>query len=248
MTPTKGGLSSLPDMQDENLKLEHKLLKDRAADKLRDHISSGRIPEGTKLTEREVSRLLGIGRAPTRDALMALEAEGLVVSKSDGRYVIEITEKDVRDIHVLRWTLERLAVELAAANTNDETRAILDARLRELEAAIASGDPNACTRCDMAIHRAIWQQADNPHLLHLLDSVLGAIFVLCDRAKVRGRLNAQQILEEHRELVTLIIAGDATGAGRTIEAHLRKTLGASLRTFHLADSEAAEISQESPVS
>ena len=52
-------LSRLPDIQEQDLRLDRNLLKDRAAEMLRDYISSGRIPEGTKLTEREVSRLLG---------------------------------------------------------------------------------------------------------------------------------------------------------------------------------------------
>ncbi len=102
MTEGENRLSRLPGIQHEDARLDRNLLKDLAAETLRDYISTGRIPEGTKLTERKVSRLLGISRMPARDALMILEAEGLVVSRPDGRYVIELTEKDVRDIHVLR--------------------------------------------------------------------------------------------------------------------------------------------------
>ena len=51
------------------MRLGRKLLKDRAAETLRDQIRSGRIPKGTKLTEREVSRLLGISRVPACEAL-----------------------------------------------------------------------------------------------------------------------------------------------------------------------------------
>jgi DNA-binding GntR family transcriptional regulator len=173
MVKAEKRLSGLPGIQEDQLKLDRNLLKDRAAEMLRDSIGSGRIPEGTKLTEREVSRLLGISRMPAHEALTILEAEGLVVSRPDGRYVIELTEKDVRDIHALRCTLEQLAVELAAANANPKNRAALQTRLQALEEAVASGNPEACTKCDMALHRAIWQQAENPHLLRVLDSVRG---------------------------------------------------------------------------
>jgi DNA-binding GntR family transcriptional regulator len=233
MKPKGKNLSSVLDIQDESFKLDHKLLKDRAADTLRDYISSGRIPEGTKLTERAVSRLLGIGRAPTRDALMTLEAEGLVVSRRDGRYVIELTEKDVRDIHVLRWTLERLAVELAAGNTSEENRKALEASLQGLEQAVTSGDPGACTKADMALHRTIWQQAENLHLLRVLDSVLGAVFVLADRVKAYGNEDLQRMLAGHRKLVDQIAAGDGAEAARTIERHLKSSLAESLRTYRL---------------
>jgi DNA-binding GntR family transcriptional regulator len=233
MVKAEKRLSGLPGIQEDQLKLDRNLLKDRAAEMLRDYIGSGRIPEGTKLTEREVSRLLGISRMPAHEALTILEAEGLVVSRPDGRYVIELTEKDVRDIHALRCTLEQLAVELAAANASPGNRAALQTSLQALEEAVASGNPEACTKCDMALHRAIWQQAGNPHLLRVLDSVLGAIFVLADRVKLYGSEDFERMLGGHRELVELVAAGDGKGAGQRLKAHLESSLRESLRTFQI---------------
>ena len=228
-------LSHLSDIQLEDLTIERNLLKDQAAEPLRDYISSGRIPEGTRLTEREVSRLLGISRMPAHEALTTLEAEGLVVSRSGARHVIELTEKDVRDIHILRWTLERLAVELAAARTDPANRTALRERLRDLEDAVATRDPVICTKTDMALHQAIWRQSDNPHLLRMLDSVLGAIFVLIDRVRVYGGAVSGKMLAEHRELVELIAAGEGARAAQAMEAHLRNALRESLRRYRLPD-------------
>jgi DNA-binding GntR family transcriptional regulator len=170
---------------------------------------------------------------PAHEAMTILEAEGLVVSRSDGRYVIELTEKDVCDIHALRCTLEQLAVELAAANATPRNRAVLQTRLQALEEAVASGNPEACTKCDMALHRAIWQQAENPHLLRVLDSVLGAIFVLADRVKLYGSEDFERMLIGHRKLVELVAAGEGKGARQTLKAHLEGSLRESLRTFHI---------------
>jgi DNA-binding GntR family transcriptional regulator len=233
MVKAEKRLSGLPGIQEDQLKLDRNLLKDRAAEMLRDSIGSGRIPEGTKLTEREVSRLLGISRMPAHEALTILEAEGLVVSRPDGRYVIELTEKDVRDIHALRCTLEQLAVELAAANANPKNRAALQTRLQALEEAVASGNPEACTKCDMALHRAIWQQAENPHLLRVLDSVRGAIFVLADRVKLYGSEDFERMLIGHRKLVELVTAGEGKGARQMLKVHLESSLRESLRTFQI---------------
>jgi DNA-binding GntR family transcriptional regulator len=209
-------LSHLPGIEGDRLRLDRNLLKDRVAETLRDYISTGRIPEGTKLTEREVSRLLGISRMPVHEALTVLEAEGLVVSRPGGRYVIELDEKDVRDLLALRVALESLAVALAAAHSNAAHQAVLKDRLRELGEAVDNKDQVACTKRDLALHKAIWQQADNPHLLRVLDSVLGAIFLLADRAKINGQEDLQRLLDGHRRLVDQINAGDAEAAVRTI--------------------------------
>ena len=113
------------------------------------------MPEGTKITEREVSTLLGVSRVPAREALKILEAEGLVIVRPGGRYVTTLTEKDVRDLHVLRCNLETLAIRLAAQTVSEEDRRTMAARMADLEEAAASGDPNEWTRCDLALHRSI---------------------------------------------------------------------------------------------
>ena len=67
MTKDKHDLLSSLDIQGKNPRLERNLLRDQAAEALRDYISTGRIPEGTKLTERDVSQMLGISRMPVHD-------------------------------------------------------------------------------------------------------------------------------------------------------------------------------------
>jgi DNA-binding GntR family transcriptional regulator len=239
---TENRLSGLPGILNTDISLEHRLLKDRAADTLRDYISSGKIPEGTKLTERDVSELLSISRSPARDALMILETEGLIVSRPTGRFVIELTEKDVRDIHLLRWTLERVAAELAAANVTEANREELYAALRDLEAAI-DGDAYDWARSDTGLHRTIWRMADNAYLLKVLDSVFGAIFVLAERDKRYGTRNDERVIANHRELVDLIAAGDGANAGRVVELQIKRSLEKNLKTFKLPEVTAAPDAQ-----
>jgi len=210
-------------------------LKDQAAEILRDQITAGRIPEGTRLTERQVSQMLGISRMPAREALMVLEGEGLVERRADGRYVIELSEEGVRELHEVRWTLERLAAELAADNANDRNRAALRARLSALEEAAANGDPALCTEADLAIHQEIWRQADNVYLLTLLNSLLGVIFVLAARVKIYAGDHLERLLSQHRELVELVSSGDREKAGQCVETQLRGVLPQSLRTFHVQE-------------
>jgi DNA-binding GntR family transcriptional regulator len=230
--PTR--LSQLP-IPKGSVRLDRNLLKDMAVEVLRDFISEGRIPEGTKITEREVSQLLDISRIPARDALMILEKEGLVESRSDGRYVVELAENDIYAIHQVRRSLEKLAVELAAANLDEEGCKVLCAKLHDLEEAVATGDAGLCAKRDMAIHREIWCQTNNQYLLRILDALAGTIFVLAARVNLYGRGSLGELLESHRKLVDLIACGDGTGAGQAIEADLEIALMDSLRTFRISD-------------
>lgn len=211
------------------MKLQRLSLKDQAADILRDQIISGQIPTGTKLVEREVADLLEISRAPARDALMQLEKEGLVVSKSDARYVIELTERDIRELHAVRLVLERLAVELATRNTNPHNRTAQLATLKLMEDAITHRDRAAFARADVEGHALIWEQANNIHLKNTLHSMIGPIFMFM--ANAAEFYNWEETYELHRDLVECINSGDFEAAQASIERHLENSCRRAVGVF-----------------
>ena len=79
--------------------------------------------------------------------------------------------------------------------------------------------------------RTIWRLADNTHLLKVLDSVFGAIFVLAERNTMYGMRNMEHAFAQHRELVELIVAGEGDKAGQAMETHLKRALAATLKAF-----------------
>jgi DNA-binding GntR family transcriptional regulator len=209
--------------------IERGLLKNQAVDRLRDAITGGRILPGTKLVERELAALLGISRMPVHEALVELEKEGLVVSRPDARYVIELTEKDIVQLYQVRLALERLAVTLAAQNINASNRAALNALLDSMRSAVATGDRAAYSRSDVETHRLIWQQSGNQHLQRTLNSMIGPVFMFV--AVNAEEYDWRETLRLHEELVVYVSAGDADAAVKSIERHLDNALHRSLRAF-----------------
>lgn len=236
-------LSDLPNLQG-TIKLDRTLLRDTAVEKLREFIGRGVIPEGTKISEREVSEMLGISRMPARDALMTLEHEGLVENRPDGRYVIQLAEEDVRNFLQVRAALEQLAAESAALNMDEEGRANLLARLGDLENAVDRKDLNLIAERDIALHQAIWQQARNPQLLRFLQSMVGVMLVLALREDLLGIANIEGLLTDHRRLVNIIISGDAAAAGQALDEEIKtNAMGAAMRTFHILEQKEDKSSQ-----
>jgi DNA-binding GntR family transcriptional regulator len=219
------------DPQEAPPSLERNLLKDRATKLLRDYIISGRIHPGARLVERVVARQLGISRAPVRDALIQLEQEGLVVSKSDGRYVVELSERDVRELYQVRRRLERLAVELATQNTSPENRAALLVKLQEMRDAVSHKDRYAYTTNDVETHCLIWRQADNRRLLEILNTMLGPIFMFV--ASNAFHYDWNETLELHEDLANSINSGDVDLAVASLDRHVDSALHRSLQIFRL---------------
>ena len=215
--------------KDINLKLERSNLKDQAADILRDHIISGHILPDTKLTERRVSEMLGVSRAPARDALMQLDKKGLVISKSDARYVIELAQEDVDQLCEVRTILERLAVVLAIGNMNAEHQADLLATVQKMEEAIANQDQAAFSESDVDMHRAIWEQSQNPYLLNSLEAMTGPVFMLV--ASNVEKYDWQEALELHQDLTATLISGDEKAALASLDKHMENSLERVLGLF-----------------
>ncbi|MBR5944167.1 MAG: GntR family transcriptional regulator, partial [Lachnospiraceae bacterium] len=84
-------------------------LRGRVFSKIRDDILNGTYKEHEELKEVSISEAMGVSRTPVREALRQLELEGLVsIIPNKGAYVTGITEKDVKDIYMIRSRLEGL--------------------------------------------------------------------------------------------------------------------------------------------
>ena len=215
-------------------------ISDLAADELRTRIIYGRIPTGAKLTEREVAQILGIGRMPAHDALMALEHEGLVINKSDGRYVVELTEAGVRSLYQARQPLERTAAELAALHTDPAQGEQLSQRLAELRVACEKQNAQLTTAADLALHREIWAQSDSPYVIRLLESLRSVIYVLVMQGSLYGERDWDGLYRGHAKVVDAINAGDSALAGQIIETQLTRAAAHSLRVIQIIQSQRPE--------
>lgn len=223
----------LPADQEKLLHLERTVLMDRISDLLRDNIVNGHIRPGTRLIERQLAELLGISRVPVREALIQLEQEGLIISRPNGRYVIELSEQDIAKLYEVRHALEKLAVELAAQNTSAERASALREKLKEMREAIAQQDLSLYVKKDFEIHRLIWRQADNPYLLAVLRTLTGPIFMfMADNASHFGW---EQTLDLHQNLIDCINSGDTRTAVESFERHMKDGLHRAHRVFQHQD-------------
>ncbi|MEU1245215.1 GntR family transcriptional regulator [Micromonospora arida] len=91
--------------------LESVSLVDLAVSRLTREILSGKSDPGERLVEEQLTRRLGISRAPLREALRLLAQQGLVEHvPRRGVRVATLSDRDVRELYELRDVLERFSV------------------------------------------------------------------------------------------------------------------------------------------
>jgi DNA-binding GntR family transcriptional regulator len=141
-----------------------------ATEHLRKQIICGSVQPGETLPESKVAEILGVSRAPIREALTLLEREGLVEFDRRGTArVCDFNLEDVRELGLMRMVLEPAVSRLAAER---RPQAGLDAIEENLHALKAVSRLDDVTRLDLEFHRLIFAAAGNKRLMRAWENLL----------------------------------------------------------------------------
>jgi DNA-binding GntR family transcriptional regulator len=198
--------------------------KDRAYTYTKQRVLDASYAGGDLLTEGEVADALGMSRTPVREAFLRLEGEGLLrLYPKRGALVVPVSAQEVEAVMETRVLVERFAVEKAIVREADVTGAMRDAIHRQEEHADA-GDLDGFVAADRAFHTVLVAAAGNQIVLDLYDSLRDRQQRMGITALRREPRRLGQILDEHRELVDSIAAGEVERSLELLDAHLRGTL------------------------
>jgi DNA-binding FadR family transcriptional regulator len=208
--------------------------------RLRADIVGGALAPGTRLpTEQRLGAALGVSRTVVREAVAALRAEGLVITRQGaGAFVAEparsaqfrITDEHldnlarIIEVMELRIGVEAEAAALAARRRNAADLQRLAAALDEIDALHARGE-RAMT-ADLEFHIGIAEATRNGVFREFLQ-YLGGMMV--PRQSVRAvvttpealAVHDRQVQREHRAILEAVRVRDATAAAAAMRAHLR---------------------------
>lgn len=138
---------------------------------LRRVILDGAVPPCTAIPLREVAELFGVSHIPVREALKTLMGEGLVTHQPHGGYTVaQLTAGELREMYIVRETLETASLAAAAMNASDADRAELLEINARLERAIREDDPVAYHRQSRHFHVGLTRPSRMFRLLHMLES------------------------------------------------------------------------------
>lgn len=121
---------------------------------------------GQVLREKDLVEAFGVSRTPVREALLLLEAEGLVrIIPNLGTIVSEVSFQQLRDVFEVRSFLVRLTGQLAAARVTDEELEAMRAHAAQLR---RETDPKTLMRLDSELHDMINRATKNEVLVKIL--------------------------------------------------------------------------------
>ncbi|MCI9888853.1 GntR family transcriptional regulator [Micrococcales bacterium 31B] len=216
----------------------------QVARRIRADIIGGGLAPGTRLTEKLLTERYAVSRMPVREALRALEAEGLVDTRPfAGSSVAASPEEDADDLFDVRLVVEaataRRAAECAAAQLAAgepdarwwSVRREVSQVLEEGDLRIAEHNFEALAALNMRFHALVADLSGSASLRGVLHQISGRIeWLFAAHVTHRG----PSAWSEHREIMRLIDGGDSAGAAALMELHVtlardgyRKLVGTS---------------------
>lgn len=237
-----------------NAKPNDRLYQDLAR-ALLEELGSGRYPVGTRLpAERDLAVRFEVSRPTVREAIIALEVQGLVEVKiGSGAYVKRLPGENDRpgfnvtafELTEARLLFEGEAAALAATQVTDEDIAEIESLVQQI--AEENLNPNGTEKADRAFHLAIARATRNIAVYNTVEGLWDLRVTSPEAALLHEKArhaNVKPVVEEHTAILDALRARDPNAARSAMRAHLSAVLdGLLFATEERALAEARRATQ-----
>jgi DNA-binding GntR family transcriptional regulator len=187
-------------------------------------IDTGTLHPGDVIAEDALIEELAISRTPLREALLQLEAHGLVTRQPrKGVVVFRPTLEEFLAILEVHARLEGQAAGLAARRLSplraDGLRAVVDACALH-SATHLDGEPDAYYQLNLDFHRLVGEASGNPYLLDMIKSNARKLMAYY-RARYRTVGSIKISAVEHAEIAEAILERRSDDAEELMIRHVQ---------------------------
>jgi GntR family transcriptional repressor for pyruvate dehydrogenase complex len=214
-------------------------MSEDALEQIKDLILSQDLGPGDKLpSERNLVQILGISRAPVREALRMLEIVGMVeVRQGKGVFVknrnsdlsvplqtwLSDRKEALESAFETRLLLEPAAAQLAAFRARDKDLEAMEQALHQFFEGVVAQNIVKLIEADMRFHALIAAASGNKTIHFIMETLTRFVFEGW-KATLRSPGRAQRTIEEHAQIFEAIKKGDAKGAAEAMRLHLEDAL------------------------
>lgn len=196
-------------------------LAQQVVPRLRSAILQGQYTPGERLGEVPLARQLGVSRAPLREALEQLTAEGLVERvPRRGAFVRRFDRQALLDLSGARTAIEVQALREAIERASDDAFLPLARQLDEVEAVLGAGRAYPVT---LDFHRGLVRASGNAVLIEFATRAEARLRLA--RADTRGdAAGARRSLAEHRAILAAMVDRDVDRAEPLLRQHIARSV------------------------
>jgi DNA-binding GntR family transcriptional regulator len=208
-----------------NTDLAMATLPDVVYNRLRAAILAGQYRPAQLLRQEELAVSLGVSRAPLREALPRLEADGLVVSQPRRGYTVRaLTQEEIVEIFDLRLQLEGSAMAFATQARSERDVKEIDALLTRLEAIHpqTQEEIKVWSELNFEFHDRLLAPCPREFQKKIVRNLRATVEPIL-RLEIQLTADMSEADAEHRKLFQAFADGDATLAEELSREHFIDT-------------------------
>ena len=212
-------------------------LRDRIEEELREAIISGIFQPGQKIVEYDIAKQFEVSRVPVREALSALQKDGLVVNSFHKGYSVPIlTAKDIEELYDIRLILELGGLRLSMKNLTEDNYDDLQNFVDQLGENLSHGNNNneshqTVMRLDIDFHEYIIKCANNDRLHKMWKGIRSQSQLLIGVTSMTNFDYKEQPREMHQHLLDAIRSNNMSKVEAELTFHLEDAKNRALRTL-----------------
>jgi GntR family transcriptional regulator, transcriptional repressor for pyruvate dehydrogenase complex len=220
----------------ENKKLAGGRLYQVIGEKIRVYVAENKLSTGDRLPpERDLAALLNVSRPSVREALIALEIQGIVEIRM-GAGVFLCSPAALSSVHIdklgdspmdimqARAAIEGSVATLACARVNDDDIACLQGWIDAMRSAISRGE--SPVEADRQFHLSLAEFGENPVLARIVGELFDARHTpIAEKLRGQSENTAtwNAAVAEHELIVAALMARDGLEAQSAMRAHLKSS-------------------------
>lgn len=190
--------------------------------RLRSKIVSGHFPQGSALAEPVLAEHFQTSRAPVREALIALEREGLVTFEKTGRTrVRSFSGSELKEIMEARAAIEGMAARLANRLWTKEDTVALQKNIAAQERA---RDLAELSRLDIDLHHHVVTRSGNASLIRLWEPLRWQwethLVEIYRRQRGDAFVPEKETIRAHKRLLKALAEGTPAEASEAMMNHI----------------------------
>tara|TARA_R110002124_G_scaffold44773_4_gene136045 strand:+ start:370 stop:1026 length:657 start_codon:yes stop_codon:yes gene_type:complete len=216
-------------------KIQHRVLYQEAADRIRGLIEHGTLAVGEKISEKELCEKFGISRTPLREALKVLKSEGLIeMLPNRGARVTRLTLDDVKHTYDIMGALEGLSGETACRYISDAEVAHIRDLHNKMVAHFHRNELKEYFHANQKIHECIMLASKNDVLLEMYNNLSQRI----KRIRYSSEMSDdfwRKAVNDHENMIEALQARDGERLGHILRSHLSHKLEAANLTGIVTD-------------
>lgn len=200
-------------------RVQRSSLNDDVYEAVREHILTGRLAADARIVEEKLASQLGVSRAPLREAIWQLKADGLIVGSGRSTRVVALSQRDIRELHLVRVTLETSLYQSAALLISDDDVTELQGLIQQMELASQERYWEQIADLDLRFHQMLCEISDLPRLRAVWQEQ-HVLFRLWLNLVAETREEAAVIAGHHRDLLAAVRSNDPVLIARETSHHV----------------------------